>query len=94
MNTKAGDDLGNMRIKKPSKRILYSLGKRNYQKLADFGSGLDRGRKGEHAVRHVLQRLIKKGLVAKNELGDYHLTIEGKKVVEKIVKEIDGYKSW
>ncbi len=81
-------------IRKSSKRILYRLGKRNFQKLDELGSGLGRGSKGVRLDLKTLRRLIQKGLVAKSEFDGYHLTPEGKKVAEKIVKEIDEYKRW
>lgn len=83
-----------VKIRNSGKRILYRLGKRNFQKLSDLGSGLGRGSKGTRADLIVLKRLIKKGLVANSEFDGYHLTPEGKKVAEKIVKEIDEHKRW
>lgn len=94
-----------IKLRLSGKRILYKLLKKYPNPV--FVEDVDttnrgRGKEGKHADWKILERLLKKGLVYKNERAHtkqdtahyYCLTPEGRKVAAEIAKEVDEYKSW
>lgn len=82
-------------LKKATKRIIYTLTKKNFQELRSLRNGDGTTRNTLESTLKILRGLIKKGLVARSEFGDgYYLTEEGKKIAKPIIDEIDEYKRW
>lgn len=91
-------------MKKPIKKILYTIRKRTNVSSKDvcFGKYTETNWRN---VRNILSRLKKKGLLFQDNVplrennavsvkAVYWLTPEGIKVADEIVKEIDEYKRW
>lgn len=72
------------------------MGKKANQELMEISP--DKSEKGRDNTFHILQRLQKKGLVARIPFGKfndkYYLTDEGRKLADEIIDEIDEYKRW